>query len=149
MRRRTLFVVVAGLAVVSAAVVIVLWPSQPHRITKENCDRIHAGMTRAEVESILGPPGEYTTGPIDYVLSLLAGDKPIVDGQQVFLTWGETADPSRFDDCWSSDDQVLVLQFDFDGTVRLKFSGPTARVVQSPFNDLLWRAKRQWHRWFP
>ena len=60
MRRRKLLVVLAGLAVVAAGVVV-LWP-RPDRITRENCDRIRPGMTRAEVEAILGPPDDYRTG---------------------------------------------------------------------------------------
>jgi hypothetical protein len=79
-RRRKLLVALAGLAVVVAAVVVVLWP-RPDRITQENYDRIRVGglwgedwathdnrapvkkgMTRTEVEAILGPPGDYRTG---------------------------------------------------------------------------------------
>jgi hypothetical protein len=52
-----------GLAVVVAAGVVVLWPQpQPSsRVTRENFDRIHDGMSRAEVEAILGPRGDYRT----------------------------------------------------------------------------------------
>src|SRR6516164_10518508 len=63
MRRRTLLVVLAGLAGLVAAVVVVLWPRPSLRITLENCKRIREGMSRAEVEAILGPPGDYRTGP--------------------------------------------------------------------------------------
>jgi hypothetical protein len=55
MRRRTLLVVVAVLAVVVAAGVV-LWPRPPSRIA-ENFLRIQFGMTRTEVHAILGPPG--------------------------------------------------------------------------------------------
>jgi hypothetical protein len=48
MRRRTLLVALAGLAVVVAVGAIVLWPRQSLRITCENCDRIREGMSRAE-----------------------------------------------------------------------------------------------------
>jgi hypothetical protein len=63
MRRRTLLVALAGLPVVVAAGAVVLWPRTPSRITLENCNRIREGMSRAEVEAILGPPGDYRTGP--------------------------------------------------------------------------------------
>jgi hypothetical protein len=62
MRKRKLLVVLAGLAVVVAVGVVVLC-LQPSRITRDNFDCIHHGMTRAEVEVIPGPPGDYTTGP--------------------------------------------------------------------------------------
>jgi hypothetical protein len=58
-----LLVALAGLAVVIAAGVVVLWPRED-RVTRGNFDRIRAGMSRAEVEAILGPPGDYTTGPL-------------------------------------------------------------------------------------
>jgi hypothetical protein len=69
MRRRKLLVVLAGLAVVVAAGVAVLWP-RPARVTPENYLRIEAGMTLAEVAAILGaPPGDFEvqqTLPYDY-----------------------------------------------------------------------------------
>ena len=44
MRRRTLLVALAGLAVVVAAGVVVLWPRPaPEQITRENYDRIRVG----------------------------------------------------------------------------------------------------------
>ena len=61
MRRRKLLVVLAGLAVLVAAGAVVLWPEPPSRITRENFDRVREGMTQAEVEAILGPPGDYRT----------------------------------------------------------------------------------------
>jgi hypothetical protein len=53
-------VALVGLAVVVAAGAVVLWP-RPERIAWERFDRIHYGMTRAEVESVLGPAGDYRT----------------------------------------------------------------------------------------
>jgi hypothetical protein len=45
-----------------AARVVFLLPTNPN-ITHENFQRIKAGMKREEVEAILGPPGDYRTGP--------------------------------------------------------------------------------------
>jgi hypothetical protein len=53
MRRRTLLVVLAGLAVMVAAGLVVLWP-RPDRVTRENYDRIIQGMTLAVVQSMMG-----------------------------------------------------------------------------------------------
>jgi hypothetical protein len=58
MRRRKPLPVPAGRAVLLAAGAFVLWP-RPERITRENFKRIREGMTQAEVEAILGPPGDY------------------------------------------------------------------------------------------
>jgi hypothetical protein len=60
-------VALAGLAVVVAAGVVVLWPQQPSSpISRQNFGRIHVGMTQTEVEAILGPPGDYSTSPTEY-----------------------------------------------------------------------------------
>jgi hypothetical protein len=58
-------VVAAVLVVLAGVAAFALWP-RPGRITRENYDRISAGMSRAEVEVILGPPGDHTTGPNVY-----------------------------------------------------------------------------------
>jgi hypothetical protein len=38
----------------------------PSRVTAEDVARLRKGMSQAEVESILGPPGDYRTCPVDY-----------------------------------------------------------------------------------
>jgi hypothetical protein len=53
MQRRVLLVLLSGLAVVAFAA-FVLWP-QVNRITPENFNRIEKRMSRAQVQSILGP----------------------------------------------------------------------------------------------
>jgi hypothetical protein len=137
----------AGLAVVGAAGVVALRP-QPNRITQENCDRIHPGMTRAEVVAIVGQPGDKATGPLDPVayLEMKGIDS---DGNQVFMTFQSQPDFSGSDSYWSSDEQVLIVEFFPGDRVCVKYSGPYVRVQQSAHEYLLWRAKRQWHCWFP
>jgi hypothetical protein len=61
MRRRKLIAAV-GLAVLVAVGVFVLW-LRPGRVTRENFERLKEGMPPAEAKAILGPPGDYTTGP--------------------------------------------------------------------------------------
>ena len=128
MRRRTLLVVLAGLAVVVAAGLVVLWPCAD-RITVQNYNRIRVGMSRVEVECILGPPGDYTTHPTyGYV-----GSGP----------W----EPRPGEKSWKADEAVIEVQF--DGTnkvVDMSFSGNVARPANGS-EVLLWYAKRQWRRW--
>jgi hypothetical protein len=137
-RRRKLFVALAGLAVVVAAGVIVLWP-QPERVTVENFQRVKVGMARAEVEAILGPPEDHSTGPV---------------------FWGPRSRPDQVsygyrklnaDAVWLSDEGLLMINYNIDHppkvlTVR---TGPCQRPKQDSLDNLLWRMARQWHRWFP
>jgi hypothetical protein len=137
-----LLVALAGLAVVVAAGVVVLsQQNQPDRVTRENYDRIHDGMSRAEVEEILGSPGDYRTGL----------------GETRFLgRWSPEWDvisPELFEDrrsayWWHSDSVAIWIEIDESGHVLFKDAYPTRRT-QGPLDNLLWRAKRQWHRWFP
>ncbi len=133
MRKRKLQRVVAGgLATLLAAGAFVLWP-WPNRITRENCVRIHAGMTLAEVEAILGPPGDYTTGPTDPV-GMTAEDWP--SGGEAKL--------------WMSNEGWILLAFDQKGNVATHgYFAPSVPQKLSRLDNLLWRAKRQWRRWFP
>jgi hypothetical protein len=116
-----------------------LWP-RPNRVTEENCDRIREGMSREEVEAILGPPGDYTTGPV-------LGNAYI----------GAVEDPYRFfsrafarEGVWCGDMGFIVVRY--DGSGRTKSPAVFSRgwrQAQTPLGNLLWRAKRQWRRCFP
>jgi hypothetical protein len=128
MRRRTLLVVLAGLAVVGAAGVVVVWPRQElDQITQENCDRIHEGMNREEVEAILGPPGYYATEP---VIEIYPPAISLMDWPRV----------------WTGNKGWIVVNFDGHDLVR---SNSFTRNTDSPLEKLLRRLKRQWRRWFP
>jgi hypothetical protein len=60
---------------VTVAALLLLWTPRPKPapispppprpwVTQESVHRIKSGMSRAEVEAILGPPGDYTTRPV-------------------------------------------------------------------------------------
>jgi hypothetical protein len=62
--RTVLICVPAALAVAAIIVAVVLYITGPCRpmASKADCDRIEIGMTRAQVERVLGgPPGDYRT----------------------------------------------------------------------------------------
>jgi hypothetical protein len=129
MRRRKLLVALAGLAVVIAAGVVV-WP-RPLWATRANYDRIRDRegiVTRAEVEAILGPPGDYRT--------VLTSDSGVPLQQSNCESWVV------------NEGHVLVWYYD-DDVVSSWALFPAVAVKQTPLENLLWRAKRQWHRWFP
>jgi hypothetical protein len=140
MRRRKLVVAQAGLAVVVAAGAALLWSQlEPDRITAANFERIHKGMTRAEVEAILGLPGDYTTGATH------ADPEFMFHGDEWFNVFATgPAWP-----LWEGD--AIRIQVGFDDSDHATHKGRLTahRWEQSPFDNLLWRAKRQWHRWFP
>jgi hypothetical protein len=135
MRRRTLLLVLAGLAVVAAGVVV-LWPAPPSRITRENYDRIRVGMSRVEVEAILGSPGDYSTREIAYLLE----EPTPVEG------W-----PIGDNEEWCGDRASIDVAFTPTGTLMWArfWEGLPTDPDEGPLHNLLWRAKRQWHGWFP
>jgi hypothetical protein len=137
MRRRKLLVALAGLAVVVAVGVVGLWPQpQSDRVTREYYNRIHAGMALGEVVATLGPPGDYTTGPTEF------------RGVQAIEDTSRWTSPDKK---WEGDQGVIFVALDRGAAQRIRrawFRGWT-KIEQSPLDNLLWRAKRQWRRWFP
>jgi hypothetical protein len=99
-------------------------------------------MTRAEVEAILGAPGDYSTGLLEVV-----GQPKSVRVEPSRESHG--TDGSTYLE-WADDTRLIGIKF--DAASRLEFTTicPVRKVVAQRFLDnLLWRAKRQWHRWFP
>jgi hypothetical protein len=126
MRRRKLLVALAGLAVAVASGLVVLWPSS--RTTQDNSDRIKIGMTRAEVQAILGPPGDYRT------------NAPPPRG------WPSG---SGLRSTWEADDGTIQVVFNSDDCVASCSFFPNAGERRDGFNQVLGWVNRQWHRWFP
>jgi hypothetical protein len=140
MRRRTVLVALAGLAVVGAAGVVVL-SSRPSQVTLENCQRIREGMTRFDVELILGgPPGDYRTKPT------WAGShgQTIEDDMRASCVYddGQVAH-------WNGDGFSVVVLYDGDGRVLYADSEHVGVGTPSVLDTWRWRLNRQWHRWFP
>jgi hypothetical protein len=106
------------------------------QITKEQVDRIQRGMGYVEVEAILGcPPGDYTTQPIVF---------PATEGQSNLVL-------NRRENChqWVCDSGMTFVWFDPEGRSVEKAFYPAIGMGGDPFSKLLWRAKRQWRKWFP
>ena len=150
MRRRKLLVALAGLAVVVAAGMVMVWP-RPERITRENFDRIREGMSRAEVEAILGPPRDYRTriGETDYGRT---ENTWIADRGPDFAlgtNWvpGQSKGKPYLKADWMDDSFRITIVIGQSGSVVDKEGWPR-RKTQGQLDDLLWRGKRQWQRWF-
>src|SRR5262249_12806073 len=87
--KRRLFGVVA--AVLLAGVALVAWP-RPGRITRVAFDRIRPGMSRAEVEALLGSPGDYRTG-VGETVNLIPFSGPWITRSLVDGDGDSPADP--------------------------------------------------------
>jgi hypothetical protein len=128
MRKRRLWWAVTGLAVLVTVGAFVLWP-QPERVRQENFERIQVGMTLAQTEAILGPPGDYATG----------------ETQILYLPGLSLAEHHRI---WNTNEGTLTITFVSD-IVRYKRFDPHDPPDPRSLDNLLWRAKRQLRKWFP
>jgi hypothetical protein len=143
--------VLAGLAVVLVAGgAFVAWP-RPDRVTQENFDRISEGMSRAEVEAILGPAGDYRTGPTTNP----AKASPYGGFYSgTWIRWDKMSDAekqeyaARVTRSWQSDQMTILVGFDSKGVADMQRTN-MRKDHQSFLDNLLWRAKRQWRNWFP
>lgn len=151
------FVLAVGLVTLAAGVLLG-WP-RPSRLTAENFDRIREGMTLAEVEALLGPCGDYRTGPTT-----------CTGPYDPWSPWGRcppamfpTAMSAGFWICeWKSDSaEVTVLlkpPGDFQPWHLAPDEMPPGGVISAHWRDvtlqqgylsnLMWRAERRWKRWF-
>jgi predicted ribosomally synthesized peptide with SipW-like signal peptide len=67
MGRRKLLLALAGLVLLAVGTFALWSQSNQSRITRKTYDRLHEGMSRTEVETILGPPGDYRTVPTEVI----------------------------------------------------------------------------------
>ena len=153
MRRRKWRWVVAGLVALVAVGTFAMRP-RADPLTREKCGRIKVGMSPVEVETILGPPGDYRAG-LGEILSPY-GDGGVADPDPYDQgpTWQDV--PVQSDDggkvvkmgTWISDS--LYVEIVVDETEHVQLANVfDRRKTQGGFDSLLWRAKRQWRRWFP
>jgi SmpA / OmlA family len=128
--------VLAGLAVACIALAVVAIGAgllvtlpQTDRITEENFDQIRNGMTRAQVEAILGPPGDYTTGPVKIVF--ISGTSAVSQ------------------DLWLSDNLAINVWCNSSDQVFDTCCNDVVLIKQTTLERVHWKLKRQWRRWFP
>jgi hypothetical protein len=140
--RRWKLIAGAGLTVLIAIGVVVPGP-RPDRITPGNYARIQVGMHRAEVEVILGAPGDYRAGPGE------------TRSRNFYNAWQPDDDSARPLKCdkgdmllWVTDSMAIRADLDRPNKIE-DFVAFERRRTQGPLDNLLWRAKRLWRRWFP
>jgi hypothetical protein len=141
MRRRKLIgVLAAGLLVLLAAGAFVAWP-RSDRISATNFHRLRVGMSKAEVETILGPAGDHRTG--DTTLSS-ASYRPETMGDFLWVLPEAVACEE-----WVGEEWAIMVDFDTAGNVSGAACFQVIRVDQGRLSDLVWRARRQSRHWFP
>ncbi len=136
MRRRKLRWVVVGLIGLTGVGAFVLWPRPTHPVIRyENYERIRNGMSRAEVEALLGPPGDYRTGPTNPHDRMA----PSWDADGVARTMLE----------WEDDTAYVAVILEPPGVASSREYCAVSRMEEGPLGNLLWRIGRLWRRWFP
>jgi hypothetical protein len=161
MRRRRLLGALAAGGLLAAGA-LVLWP-HTNRVTRENFGLIREGMSRAEVESILGgPPGDYRTVWTEEVDQGMAccfsnGDVDIYADRAGPGYWanrgGLGIDPDRpsatlLTGTWFGNEGYMAVHFLSEAVDDTSFFR-TAPREKGPLDNLLWRLRRQWRRWSP
>lgn len=121
--------------VVLLAGVFTFWPRSP-QVTQARFDCIRPTTNFDDAVATLGPPGDYTTGPVERA------------GRVQLIVGVPTLDTSRTER-WRFDEAVYSLHFRPDGGLDHAVLIPARKVYQSAVENLLWRANRQWHRWCP
>jgi hypothetical protein len=125
MRKRLL--ILAGVALALAVIVPAALEFHAYRqklarsrlIDREHCDRIKVGMSRAEVEDILGgPPGDYHTVNVGNGWTGAVGDCVFVDGDTVRT--------------WVGHEGVISVEFDEQGRAKWLAFEEASRPPPSP-----------------
>jgi hypothetical protein len=129
-RRLLVFGLLAGLL----ALGIGAWLLSPRTtvITRENAANLRAGMSLAEVEEILGPERDDSTGPTEG--EWLAPEAWMLVG-------GHTSEIGVVWHSWSSDSVLVLVELDAEGRVARIDILPFRRAQESPLAML-----RHWLR---
>jgi hypothetical protein len=92
-------------------------------------------MTRADVEAILGPPGDFRTAPT--VRACEPGPPAATTtGPLTCLTW-------------DADTLSIYVYVDSAGEVESTYSLKNVLAEPDAARGVLWRARQMWRKWFP
>jgi hypothetical protein len=132
-RRKLLGALAAGLLVLIAAGIFVLWPRPiVPGLTQENFDRVEIGMTLPEVKALLGEPDGLVYGDVFEERS--ADGTPIPVHPDVGI-WD-----------WNYEGDVSV-SFNNNGRVSSKYSKIFQMKAPDPFGNPLAWLKHRWREW--
>jgi hypothetical protein len=126
MNLRALFIFGTSLVFLFPAMLLHCRPGSP--INRENFQKIKRGMTEKEVKDILGPPGDYSSGPLtldvspdkiweewkekpeDFAEGTLKGRRDF------FLGWYWREGATE----WASNTGIIQIAYDWNGRVEFK-----------------------------
>jgi hypothetical protein len=113
------------LLLVLAGALVLLRPPGPCPVTRGAYERIEPGMSRTEVEEILGgPPGDYRTRPTR-----------VEEGPGSGFTW----------EGWWGDEGMVEVCFRGDSVLVTRFQ-ETLPPGPGLLETLRWRLKRRWEK---
>jgi hypothetical protein len=140
MKRRILLVAVAGgaIAFCAAAASVAYALRSSHRIV-DGFAEISGEMTRSAVEELLGPPGDYQTGPVK-----ISGDRVEIHDLQK-----NASAPNLTHDSWQTDLGTLIVTYDVNDCATSKQFWRGERVKQTPLQYATWWVECLRERWFP
>jgi len=135
MRRVKLRVaLMAAVVLFATGTAFVLWLP---RVMWAKYDRINKGMSREEVEAILGPQGDFSGEDVVYDMELTQ-----------FVSWVPKGASRGLDTEGWLDDEAQVVVF-FDDSGRAIEKNYTPRWRSGPVDDYLRRLRYRWRKWYP
>ncbi len=123
------------LLVTVSAVALVLWFARPSSLTRQQFNRIKVGMSRAQVEAILGPPGDYRSAESE------SDGSPRQPGDR-FGDFGGGGSES-----WDTDTGIASVEFDSSQNVCGGHFWSTKRSRDDLAYNVAWRFIHRWAKW--
>ena len=148
MTKRRLIVGLPLLALALFGAFLVVGPSAAPRISVKNYERIQGGMTPADVNAILGPPGDYSTRPRDMDIERFVTDFRIFDAK-AFEEGMKAKHGGPDSRQWRNDRLTIVVFFGPTDRVVAMLHDPTGTADLGPFGNFRRGIEKVWHRWFP
>jgi hypothetical protein len=133
------------MAVLLLAALMPVPTPQSSRITKTSFYRLGVGMSRAEVEAILGPPGDYRNSPTAFFLN----DQPVDMALACRALPLGFSDPGAKTELWEGDEVFITVMFSSSSGKVMKCLSWEVKNRSTAIDTVLWRAKRQCRKWFP
>jgi hypothetical protein len=138
MRRRLLIAAAIGVCLSLIGAVAVLRATRPSQIGPEQFAGIDVGMTRADVERVLGgPPRNECAGPADvWVRRDGRVQSAAIDPGTQLPRFFADADQAHGDEAvWLSPAGLIAVRFDTDGRVEEKYVSDV-HVIDTPWSNL-------------